>query len=108
MAGKLAASRKSKQRSPDDSDTRAYKQPSGSAGKDVDNQRLSRMPHERDESATATGNRLDETPVPSRKRIDHAIDDLKAGRKDTDRRGVPSDVPAPEVNSTNALRNRGR
>jgi hypothetical protein len=36
-----------------------------------------------------------------RRRIAKAADDLAAGRKDTERRGIPNDVPAPR-------RSRGR
>ena len=36
-----------------------------------------------------------------RRRIAKAAEDLAAGRKDTERRGTPNDVPAPR-------RNRGR
>jgi hypothetical protein len=88
-------------------DTKSYQQPWGNSKKGVENRELPRMPHERDESASATGNRLDQDPVPSSEDIDNAIGDLKHGRKDTDRRGVPSDVPAPQTSSTSG-RNKGR
>jgi hypothetical protein len=52
-----------------------------------------RLPHERDESARATGNRLHEDPPPSGGRISQAGEDVKRGLVDTDRRGVPNDVP---------------
>ena len=52
------------------------------------------MPHERDESARATGDRLREKPVPSERQISDAVRDIERGAVDTDRRGVPNDVPA--------------
>ena len=58
-----------------------------------DNTRNPRMPHERDESARATGDRLNEQPVPSQRQITDAGKDVESGRVDTDRRGVPNDVP---------------
>ena len=99
MASKLEGGRGQKD-AQGDGDTTSYQQPSGNSKKGVENRELSRMPHERDESASATGNRLDQDPVPSSTDIDKAASDLKAGRKDTDRRGVPNDVPAPEPSSS--------
>jgi len=52
-----------------------------------------KLPHERDESARATGNRLDEAAPPSDRQISQAHDDVEEGRIDTDRRGIPNDVP---------------
>lgn len=52
-----------------------------------------RTPDERDESARATGNRMQENPVPSGRKISQANEDVEQGRLDTDRYGVPSDIP---------------
>jgi hypothetical protein len=56
------------------------------------------MPHERDESASDTGNRLDESLPPTGREIAKAHDDIEQGRQDTDRRGVPDDVPGSREN----------
>ena len=90
-----------------DSDTTPVEQRLGDDKPGADNRAVPRMPHERDESADATGSRLDESPVPSEKHMEDAIEDLKSGRRDTERKGIPSDVPAPE-NSTTAGRGRTR
>ena len=63
--------------------------------------RAPRMPHERDESARSTGDRLRETPVPSGRKINDAARDVERGRVDTDRRGVPNDVPGRRTRSDN-------
>ena len=76
-----------------DRDTASYAQPQGTDKRGAENQRQTRMPHERDESAKATGNRLEQDTPPSGQQVSDAVDDLKAGRQDTDRRGVPNDVP---------------
>jgi len=60
---------------------------------DTADQRNARLPHKRDESAKATGNRLTEDPTPSGREIKQAGDDVARGLVDTDRRGVPNDVP---------------
>jgi hypothetical protein len=79
-------------RDPADADTRSFQQRMG--GKDKGPApRSERMPHERDESARATGDRLGENPVPSDRQITQANEDVENGQVDTDRRGVPSDVP---------------
>ena len=81
-------------RSDDDTDTASYAQPHGAPERNnPPHRRDERMPHERDESAEATGDRLEEDPVPSDRQISEAQKDVEAGRVDTDRRGVPSDVP---------------
>ena len=76
-------------------DTSSIEQLQGSpdAGARPATRRNPRVPNERDESAEATGNRLDENPVPSDREISQAGEDVEAGRVDTDRRGVPNDVP---------------
>jgi len=50
------------------------------------------LPHERDESSALGG----ETPGKERPRIRQAQLDVERGLVDTERRGVPSNVPAPE------------
>ena len=82
-----------------DKDTATYSQTQGGSG-DVPppNERYSRMPHERDESAAATGNRLKENPIPSDERISDAHDDIEAGRQDTDRTGIPNNIPTSKGN----------
>jgi hypothetical protein len=50
-------------------------------------------PHERDESANA---REAQSPrSPRRRRIAQGERDVAAGLRDTERRGIPSDLPAP-------------
>lgn len=78
---------------PPQTDTVSYEQSQGGADSRATNRRNERTPHERDESAGATGNRLHENPVPSDEQISQAHDDVEEGRIDTDRRGVPNDVP---------------
>ncbi len=84
----------SPERSDSDTDTASYTQPHGAPDPaNPPHRRYERMPHERDESAQATGDRLKEDPVPSDRQISDAQKDVAAGSVDTDRRGVPSDVP---------------
>ena len=52
-----------------------------------------RQPHERDESARASGDRLKEDPPPSERQISQAGEDVERGLVDTDRRGIPNDIP---------------
>jgi hypothetical protein len=74
-------------------DTSSYEQLHGEQDpKTEPNRRNEKLPHERDESAT--GNRLDEKVPPSKRQITQAHDDVEAGQVDTDRRGVPNDVPS--------------
>jgi hypothetical protein len=79
-----------------ETDTASYEQLQGSpdvhgaAGK----LRYPKLPHERDESAEASPDRLkDEARPPADAQISDAATDVKSGRIDTDRRGTPSDVP---------------
>jgi hypothetical protein len=51
------------------------------------------MPHERDESARPADDRMTESAPPSDRQISQAQKDVASGQVDTDRRGVPSDVP---------------
>ena len=48
------------------------------------------LPHERDETA---GKRETAVPPGSRERIKKGTDDVERGLKDTERRGVPNDLP---------------
>lgn len=77
-----------------DADTHSVTQ-TGAVGNapDTADQRNARLPHERDESAKATGDRMKESAPPSDRQISQAGEDVAAGRVDTDRRGVPDDVP---------------
>lgn len=76
------------------SDTSSYEQSQGEQDpKTEPNRRNEKTPHERDESARSTGNRLDQQVPPSEGRISQAHDDVESGQVDTDRRGVPNDVP---------------
>lgn len=80
-----------------EADTTSYEQSQGAPGAGVaPNRRNERAPHERDESARATGNRLAENPVPSDRQISQAHDDVEGGLVDTDRRGIPNDLPKPK------------
>src|SRR5690606_31869036 len=54
-----------------------------------------RLPHEHDESPKAGRDRdLSSTPLP-RQVIEQAASDITRGLRDSERRGTPSDVPAP-------------
>jgi hypothetical protein len=78
-----------------DRDTASYEQRPG--GTDVKGTpgsvRSPRQPHERDESARASGDRLKQDPRPSDRQITKAAEDVERGLVDTDRRGIPNDVP---------------
>jgi hypothetical protein len=86
-------------------DTSSYEQVQGAADPAVDSQadgkprnapalrRHPRQPHERDESASGTGDRLQEERPPSDDQISVAREGVEAGQVDTDRRGVPNDLP---------------
>ncbi len=79
---------------PRDADTQGLTQAAGEGhAPDSAGQLKARLPHERDESATATGDRTRERPTPSACQISKAGEDVKAARVDTDRRGVSNDVP---------------
>jgi hypothetical protein len=79
-------------------DTATYQQLKGSTRGDSENRKLEKMPHERDQSASDTGNRLDQALPPMEREIDQAHDDIESGLQDTDRRGVPDDVPGSREN----------
>lgn len=54
-----------------------------------------RLPHEHDESAKAGRDvDLSSSPLP-RQVVEQAASDITRGLRDTERRGTPSDVPAP-------------
>jgi hypothetical protein len=77
-----------------DTDTSSFEQLQGAADATSDSRRpQEKLPHERDESARATGNRLDPAAPPSGRQISQAHEDVEEGLIDTDRRGVPNDVP---------------
>lgn len=76
-------------------DTSSFEQPHGEQDPHVKpNRAYEKMPHERDESARSTGNRLDQKVPPSEHRISQAHEDVESGQVDTDRRGIPDDVPS--------------
>ena len=78
-----------------DADTASYEQLQGTAGeRSASGQRNPKMPHERDESARNMGNRLDQPLPPSEREISQAHWDTERGLVDTERRGVPNDVPS--------------
>jgi hypothetical protein len=78
-----------------DSDTASYEQLQGTPDeRSAPGQRNPKMPHERDESARNTGNRLDQPLPPSEREISQAHRDTESGLVDTERRGVPNDVPS--------------
>jgi len=60
------------------------------------NRRNEKLPHERDESARPADDRMNESSPPSDRQIAQAQRDVADGQVDTDRRGVPSDVPGAE------------
>jgi hypothetical protein len=77
-----------------DRDTSSYEQPQGAPDPATEpNARNPRLPHERDESARAAGDRLKEKPTPSGREISQAHEDVERGLVDTDRRGIPDDIP---------------
>jgi hypothetical protein len=77
-----------------DSDTASYEQLQGETrrrpGASTGNPK---MPHERDESARGMGNRLNETLPPSKREVSQAHEDTERGLVDTERRGIPNDIP---------------
>jgi hypothetical protein len=91
MPAKSKDSERSSRRVETTSDTTAYEQLQGA--QDWPHKRDTKMPHERDESARSTGDRLDQASPVSDSQIERAHDDVEEGRVDTDRRGVPNDIP---------------
>jgi hypothetical protein len=77
-----------------DMDTKTYKQRMGGDDPPAPRDGPSpRLPHERDESAKATGDRGRENPPPSERQISQAEEDVEEGLVDTERKGIPNDVP---------------
>ncbi len=69
---------------------------------DASQRDAARLPHERDESPDATRTGRGGTD-PARNEIRQAEIDVERGLKDTDRRGIPNDIPHQE--RSNATRN---
>ena len=65
---------------------------SQNADKPNSNVRESRLPHERDESARDTGKH--EKPARTGSDMGQAGKDVERGLVDTERRGIPNDVPS--------------
>ena len=78
-----------------DVDTSSYEQRQGAPERrEPPEKRNPKMPHERDESAQATRTNADDTMrPPADDQIVHAFDDVESGQVNTDRRGIPADVP---------------
>ena len=99
MTQKSGSRARGGKRGAQDTDTSSYEQLHGTPDpRFAPNRRNEKMPHERDESARGTGNRLDQDPTPSERQISEAHRDVEQGRVDTDRRGIPDDVPGSERN----------
>jgi hypothetical protein len=81
--------------------TASHEQLEGSERADSATRKLEKMPHERDESASGAGDRPDEAVPPIAGEIAQAHEDIEEGLQDTDRRGVPDDIPG-------SRQNRGR
>lgn len=102
MGKKTNGVQRGNDRDPHQADTATYEQTQGTPDPDrAPNESRARMPHERDESASASGNRLDQPLPPSGAKISQAHKDVERGLVDTERRGIPDDIP-------NSDRNRGR
>ncbi len=69
------------------------------AQKQADEQVL--LPHERDETTRREGTGLGNEDDRSRAVIGQAAEDTKHGLKDTDRRGIPSDIVSSNVGGSN-------
>ncbi|SCY28833.1 hypothetical protein SAMN05216420_104120 [Nitrosospira sp. Nl5] len=75
-------------------------EPGQEAQGETDEQPL--LPHERDETTRSQGTSRDNEDERSRAVVGQAAEDTEHGLKDTDRRGIPSDIvasdaPAPNV-----------
>jgi hypothetical protein len=81
--------------SPRDRETSSYEQhPGGTDSKGAPGSvRNPRQPHERDESARASGAGSKDDRPPSDRQITQAAEDVERGLVDTDRRGIPDDIP---------------
>jgi hypothetical protein len=77
-----------------DTDTSSIEQLHGTQdSRSTPNRPYEKMPHERDESARPADDRSNESAPASQRQISQAQKDVAAGLVDTDRRGVPDDVP---------------
>jgi hypothetical protein len=77
-----------------DTDTSSYDQSQGGHARPRPEGRNPKMPHERDESAVSNATHDNEPRPPSEDRVEQAHNDVKRGLVDTDRRGMPDDIPA--------------
>ncbi|SEK62446.1 hypothetical protein [Nitrosovibrio tenuis] len=59
------------------------------------------LPHERDQTTRPTGTSLGTSNKQSQDVIEQAREDTEHGLKDTDRRGIPSDIIASDASSNN-------
>ena len=57
-----------------------------------------RQPHERDEAPDAGTDGVDDATTVTQPELPQAHRDIEAGRRDTERRGIPSDVPSSKKN----------
>jgi hypothetical protein len=58
------------------------------------------LPHERDETTRPTSTGLGTSNEQSRDVVEQAREDTEHGLKDTDRRGIPSDIIASDLSSS--------
>jgi hypothetical protein len=77
-----------------DTDTSSYDQSQGGHDRRRPGGRNPKMPHERDESAVSNATPDNEPRPPSEDRVEQAHNDVNRGLVDTDRRGMPDDIPA--------------
>ena len=68
-----------------------------------DGETQSLLPHERDQTTGRQGTSLRNENKGSRAVIGQAAEDTKRGLKDTERRGIPSDINASEGDGANAI-----
>jgi len=78
----------------------ANPEPEQKAENPADEQAL--LPHERDETTRRQGTSLGNEDERSRAVMGQAAEDTKRGLKDTDRRGIPSDIIASDVGGSDA------
>lgn len=76
-----------------DPETSSYPQPLGGAGEGAPHLPNAKLPHERDETARPAADRTDQNTPSSDQKIAQAGKDIENGLVDTDRRGIPDDVP---------------
>jgi hypothetical protein len=58
------------------------------------------LPHERDQTTRPAGTSLSTSNEQSRDVVEQAREDTEHGLKDTDRRGIPSDIIASDLSSS--------